>query len=142
MAELRDELWRRSTRYQLDNIHTPMFVVQGWNDGLFQAEELIDVYQNLRERGVAAFLYLGGMGHPPAEGDTSDPPCCLPTRVVRVNCADVDTVEALQRLGELLDERRHRFDIVIIGVPLSSFRGSSSEQRATWTRSLWWTRAC
>lgn len=73
MADLRDELWRRSTRYQLNDIHTPMFLVQGWNDGLFQAEELIDVYKNLRARGVPAFLYLGGIGHPPAIGDTDGP---------------------------------------------------------------------
>ncbi|HEV3231365.1 MAG TPA: CocE/NonD family hydrolase [Candidatus Dormibacteraeota bacterium] len=49
-----------------DQVHTPIFLVQGINDGLFDGNEAIVNYQQLSARGVPVRLYLGGIGHPPA----------------------------------------------------------------------------
>ncbi len=49
-----------------DAIRTPIFLVQGLNDGLFDGNEAIDAYNELSRRGVPVRLYLGGIGHPPA----------------------------------------------------------------------------
>jgi ABC-2 type transport system ATP-binding protein len=55
-----------------DKIHTPIFLVQGLNDGLFDGNEAIQSYielsKNLGRDGkpLPVHLYLGGIGHPPA----------------------------------------------------------------------------
>ncbi|GAC1580752.1 MAG: hypothetical protein NVS3B24_16320 [Candidatus Dormibacteria bacterium] len=49
-----------------DRVHTPVFLVQGINDGLFDGNEAIQNYTELHNRGVPVRLYLGGIGHPPA----------------------------------------------------------------------------
>jgi predicted acyl esterase len=51
-----------------DQVHTPIFLVQGLNDGLFDGNEAIQNFQELRKRHVPVRLYLGGVGHPPATG--------------------------------------------------------------------------
>jgi ABC-2 type transport system ATP-binding protein len=51
-----------------NRIHTPMFIIQGLNDGLFDGNSAIQNYQELSKRGVPVRLYLGGIGHPPATG--------------------------------------------------------------------------
>jgi predicted acyl esterase len=51
-----------------DQVHTPIFLVQGLNDGLFDGNEAIQNYQELSKRHVPVRLYLGGIGHPPATG--------------------------------------------------------------------------
>jgi ABC-2 type transport system ATP-binding protein len=49
-----------------DRVHTPIFLIQGLNDGLFDGNEAILNYQELHNRRVPVRLYLGGIGHPPA----------------------------------------------------------------------------
>ncbi|MGI8610365.1 MAG: CocE/NonD family hydrolase [Candidatus Dormibacteria bacterium] len=51
-----------------DRVHTPTFLVQGINDGLFDGNQAIQNYTELHNRGVPVRLYLGGIGHPPARG--------------------------------------------------------------------------
>ncbi|MDT7537112.1 MAG: type transport system ATP-binding protein [Actinomycetota bacterium] len=61
-----------------DKVHTPIFLVQGLNDGLFDGNEAIQSYielsKNLGRDGkpLPVHLYLGGIGHPPAR--SSDGP--------------------------------------------------------------------
>jgi ABC-2 type transport system ATP-binding protein len=56
-----------------DKIHTPIFLVQGLNDGLFDGNEAIQSYIEISKNKMAdgvtpvpVRLYLGGIGHPPA----------------------------------------------------------------------------
>ncbi|MDX6199631.1 MAG: type transport system ATP-binding protein [Actinomycetota bacterium] len=55
-----------------NKVHTPIFLVQGLNDGLFDGNEAIQSYielkKNLDRAGnpLPVHLYLGGIGHPPA----------------------------------------------------------------------------
>jgi ABC-2 type transport system ATP-binding protein len=56
-----------------DTIHTPIFLVQGLNDGLFDGNEAIQSYIEISKNTMAdgvtpvpVHLYLGGIGHPPA----------------------------------------------------------------------------
>jgi ABC-2 type transport system ATP-binding protein len=56
-----------------DRIHTPIFLVQGLNDGLFDGNEAIQSYIEISKNKMAdgvtpvpVRLYLGGIGHPPA----------------------------------------------------------------------------
>ena len=58
----------RSAVGKWDAVKTPVFFIQGLNDGLFDGNAAIDGYQQLRQRGVDTRLYLGGIGHPPARG--------------------------------------------------------------------------
>jgi len=69
----RQRLDERSIIHKLEDIRIPMFFAQGWNDSFFEAQEAIDAFTHLRSRGVPAFLYLGGIGHPPANPDTRGP---------------------------------------------------------------------
>jgi ABC-2 type transport system ATP-binding protein len=55
------------------NVHTPIFLVQGLNDGLFDGnaaiQNYIEISKNTMADGVTpvpVHLYLGGIGHPPA----------------------------------------------------------------------------
>jgi len=58
----------RSAVGKWDAVKTPIFFIQGLNDGLFDGNAAIDGFQQLRQRGVDTRLYLGGIGHPPARG--------------------------------------------------------------------------
>ena len=49
-----------------DRVHTPIFLIQGLNDGLFDGNSAIQNYNELKARNVPVRLYLGGIGHPPA----------------------------------------------------------------------------
>src|SRR3954452_3581656 len=62
----------RSVTGHYRQVKIPVFIVQGWNDGLFSANQAIDAYQALRKR-VPARLYLGGIGHPPSESSLDSP---------------------------------------------------------------------
>lgn len=70
MSYAREQLRLRSEVDRVKRIHTPMFLVNGWNDSFFQADEWLDLYRQLDARGVPVWMYLGGIGHPPAEPDT------------------------------------------------------------------------
>lgn len=63
----------RSVMYKIDDVHIPVFIVQGTNDGLFTENQAIAAYQALNDRGDPVRLYLGGIGHPPSNGSTSSP---------------------------------------------------------------------
>lgn len=69
----RQRLQLRSILHKMDDINVPMFFAQGWNDSFFEAQEAIDAFTALRARGVPTFLYIGGVGHPPANPDTMGP---------------------------------------------------------------------
>ena len=58
----------RSVVGKWDAVKTPVFFIQGLNDGLFDGNAAIDGFQQLRKRGIDTRLYLGGIGHPPARG--------------------------------------------------------------------------
>lgn len=73
LEDARQRLQLRSILHKYDDIHVPMFFAQGWNDSFFEAQEAIDAFTELRKRGVDAFLYIGGVGHPPANPDTVGP---------------------------------------------------------------------
>ena len=59
--------------HNIDNVHVPVFIIQGSNDGLFTENQALSAYQALRQRGVPARLYIGGIGHPPSDGATDHP---------------------------------------------------------------------
>jgi ABC-2 type transport system ATP-binding protein len=61
----------RSVNGHYDRVHIPVFIVQGVNDGLFSANQAIDAYTQLTRRGIPTRLYVGGIGHPPANGSTT-----------------------------------------------------------------------
>jgi putative CocE/NonD family hydrolase len=62
----------RSVAGHYNQVHIPVFIIQGLNDGLFSANQAIDAYQALRKH-VPARLYLGGIGHPPSESSLDSP---------------------------------------------------------------------
>lgn len=66
MDTVRTYMQERSTVGKWDSVRTPVFFVQGLNDGLFDGNEAIDGFVQLQRRGVPTRLYLGGIGHPPA----------------------------------------------------------------------------
>ena len=55
-------------------VHTPIFLVQGLNDGLFDGNEAIQSYIELKKnlgrdrKPLPVRLWMGGIGHPPARG--------------------------------------------------------------------------
>jgi putative CocE/NonD family hydrolase len=63
----------RSVVGHYSQVHIPVFIVQGSNDGLFSANQAIDAYQALRSRHVPVRLYVGGIGHPPSESSLDSP---------------------------------------------------------------------
>ena len=73
MQDVKAGLDARSVNGHYDDVHIPVFIVQGTNDGLFTQNQALDAYQALRARGVPARLYIGGIGHPPANPSTSSP---------------------------------------------------------------------
>ena len=73
IADIKAGLDERSVMHNLDKVHIPVFIVQGSNDGLFTENQALEAYQALRERGIPARLYIGGIGHPPSDGATDHP---------------------------------------------------------------------
>ena len=63
----------RSPAGRYGDVHIPVFIVQGTNDGLFSANQAIDAYRALAARGVPARLYVGGVGHPPSDSSLDSP---------------------------------------------------------------------
>jgi predicted acyl esterase len=57
-----------------DKVHTPIFLIQGLNDGLFDGNEAIQSYIELKKnlgrdgQPLPVRLFMGGIGHPPARG--------------------------------------------------------------------------
>jgi ABC-2 type transport system ATP-binding protein len=73
VGDLKSGLDARSVMYRIEDIHIPVFIVQGSNDGLFSENQALAAYQALTARGIPARLYVGGLGHPPSNGSTSSP---------------------------------------------------------------------
>jgi ABC-2 type transport system ATP-binding protein len=63
----------RSVGTDFSRVKIPVFIVQGLNDGLFNANQAIDAYQAITKNGGEARLYLGGVGHPPSDGSLNSP---------------------------------------------------------------------
>jgi hypothetical protein len=70
---LHDTLKAHSIAGKWANVHTPIFLVQGLNDGLFDGNDAIQNYLEISKNKMAdgvtpvpVHLYLGGIGHPPA----------------------------------------------------------------------------
>lgn len=66
LDSVKSYMQERSTVGKWDSVKTPVFFVQGLNDGLLDGNEAIDGFTQLQRRGVPTRLYLGGIGHPPA----------------------------------------------------------------------------
>jgi ABC-2 type transport system ATP-binding protein len=73
IPDIKTGLDARSVMYHLADVHAPVFIVQGSNDGLFTENQALTAYLALRRLGKPARLYIGGIGHPPSNGSTSSP---------------------------------------------------------------------
>ena len=73
VADAKAGMATRSVATDYGRVKIPVFIVQGLNDGLFSANQAIEAYQAIRGNGVAARLYLGGIGHPPSDGSLDSP---------------------------------------------------------------------
>lgn len=73
MTYAREQLRLRTESNRLDNIRTPMYFANGWNDSYFDAEQWLNIAPKLQANGVPFWMYLGGIGHPAAEPDTGSP---------------------------------------------------------------------
>jgi len=72
-ADFSAGLAARSVHGHYDRVRIPVFIVQGVNDGLFSANQAIDAYTQLAQRGIPVRLYVGGIGHPPSNSSTTSP---------------------------------------------------------------------
>lgn len=63
----------RSVAGRYADIHIPVFIIQGTNDGLFSQNQAVAAYQALVAQGVPVRLYIGGIGHPPSNSSTTSP---------------------------------------------------------------------
>lgn len=62
----------RSVIFNPTELSVPVFVVQGWHDWLFPAEQATALFQS--STAIPFFkMYLGGVGHPPASSDLTTP---------------------------------------------------------------------
>ena len=53
----------RSVVFNPDELTVPAFVIQGWHDWLFPAEQAINLFQT--PNSIPFFkMYIGGLGHP------------------------------------------------------------------------------
>jgi ABC-2 type transport system ATP-binding protein len=73
IPDIKAGLDSRSVMHHLGDVHVPVFIVQGSNDGLFTENQALAAYQALHKRGIPARLYIGGIGHPPSDGATDHP---------------------------------------------------------------------
>jgi putative CocE/NonD family hydrolase len=62
----------RSMTGRYGDVHIPVFIVQGTNDGLFSQNQALDAYRALADH-VPTRLYVGGVGHPPSDSDENSP---------------------------------------------------------------------
>jgi ABC-2 type transport system ATP-binding protein len=72
-SDMRAGLADRSVAGHYGRVHIPVFIVQGTNDGLFSQNQAVSAYQALNRRHVPVRLYVGGIGHPPSDGDLNSP---------------------------------------------------------------------
>jgi putative CocE/NonD family hydrolase len=72
-ADMRAGVDARSVNGRYGDIHIPVFIVQGTNDGLFTQNQAVAAYRALRARHVRTRLYIGGIGHPPSNSDANSP---------------------------------------------------------------------
>jgi predicted acyl esterase len=110
-----DNMDWRSVIFNPTELTVPVFVVQGWHDWLFPAEQATSLFQSIT--GIPFFkMYVGGLGHPPAD-------------------SDVTTSEALYLRGQLV----RWFDYWLKGVD----NGITNEPRVTVgpERTALWTQA-
>jgi putative CocE/NonD family hydrolase len=62
----------RSVIFNSSELTVPAFVVQGWHDWLFPAEQATALFQSTT--AIPFFkMYVGGLGHPPADSDIGTP---------------------------------------------------------------------
>ncbi|MEY2537716.1 MAG: type transport system ATP-binding protein [Verrucomicrobiota bacterium] len=62
----------RSVIFDPAELSVPAFVIQGWRDWLFPAEQATSLFET--STAIPFFkLYLGGVGHPPAVTDITNP---------------------------------------------------------------------
>jgi ABC-2 type transport system ATP-binding protein len=73
IPDIRAGLDSRSVMNHLADVHAPVFIIQGSNDGLFTENQALSAYQALKAQGIPARLYIGGIGHPPSDGATDHP---------------------------------------------------------------------
>ena len=73
VQDMKDGLDARSVNGRYDDVHIPVFIVQGTNDGLFTQNQALAAYQALAARHVPVRLYVGGIGHPPSNAATDSP---------------------------------------------------------------------
>lgn len=73
MNYAREQLRLRTEINRLDNIRTPMYFANGWNDSYFDAEQWLNIAPKLEANGVPFWIYLGGIGHPAADPETGSP---------------------------------------------------------------------
>jgi predicted acyl esterase len=67
-----DNIDWRSVIFNPTELTVPVFVVQGWHDWLFPAEQATSLFQSTT--AIPFFkLYVGGLGHPPADSDITTP---------------------------------------------------------------------
>jgi predicted acyl esterase len=62
----------RSVIFNESSLTVPVFAIQGWRDWLFPAEQALSLFQ--ASSAIPFFkLYIGGLGHPPATTDVTNP---------------------------------------------------------------------
>jgi putative CocE/NonD family hydrolase len=67
-----DSIDWRSVIFQPTELNVPVFVIQGWRDWLFPAEQAISLFQ--ASTNIPFFkMYIGGVGHAPAKTDIDTP---------------------------------------------------------------------
>jgi predicted acyl esterase len=70
-APLNNVDWR-SVIFNPTELTVPMFVIQGWRDWLFPAEQATSLFE--ATTAIPFFkLYISGLGHPPATADINSP---------------------------------------------------------------------
>jgi predicted acyl esterase len=69
LAAVRAYLASRSVTASLDQIHVPVFMIQGRRDFAFDADQALRAFRALR---VPKRLYLGDLGHAPAENPPAE----------------------------------------------------------------------
>jgi putative CocE/NonD family hydrolase len=67
-----DSIDWRSVIFNPTELSVPVFVIQGWRDWLFPAEQAISLFQTSTNIPFLK-LYLGGLGHAPASTDITTP---------------------------------------------------------------------
>src|SRR3954463_15327069 len=72
LDDLRAGAADRSVAGHYSQVHIPVFIIQGSNDGLFSANQAIDASQALHRRAPAR-RYVGGIAHPPSESSLDSP---------------------------------------------------------------------